>query len=166
MKVLAGLCLLGAGCFYLDPLNKPPNLSYDCELTDNRPCRHIDTNVYRGDQIRLRMMVTDPDGNQDPSSYGWEAHACDSTTGSLCVTEPFDAQHYDETAETGLEVRVPATLPRNVHSISIDFLAADDRGGITKQSLVFLLVDAPTLPRDATPATAAPQSRTMYLRSR
>jgi hypothetical protein len=165
VKVLAGLCVLGAGCFYLDPLNKPPNLIVDCELTDDRPCHHLGTDVFRGDRIRLRMAVSDPDGNEDPASYGWEAFACDSTTGSLCDTEPFDAQHYDEPAERGLDVEVPATLPGGVRSISVDFQAGDDRGGLTKQSLIFHLANAPTLPRNASDAFAAPESRTMYVRS-
>jgi hypothetical protein len=111
------------------------------------------------------MAVSDPDGNEDPASYGWEAFACDSTTGSLCDTEPFDAQHYDEPAERGLDVEVPATLPGGVRSISVDFQAGDDRGGLTKQSLIFHLANAPTLPRNASDAFAAPESRTMYVRS-
>ncbi|MGH2898864.1 MAG: hypothetical protein ACRDMZ_09340, partial [Solirubrobacteraceae bacterium] len=100
--------------------------------------------------------------NEDPSSYGWEAHACDG----LCETEPFDAQHYDEPAERGLELDVPATLPGSVGTISVDFQAGDDRGGVAKQSLIFHLANAPTLPRNASDAFAAPESRTMYVRSR
>jgi hypothetical protein len=164
VKVLAGLCLLGAGCFYLDPLNKPPNLSFDCVLTDDRPCNHIGTDVYRGDRVGLLMQVSDPDGNQDPSSYGWEAFACDSATGSECIG-PYDAQHYDEHDGLGMEVEVPTSLPSNVRTISVDFHASDDRGGVAKQSLILHLVNPPTLPRNASAASGARESRAMYLRS-
>jgi hypothetical protein len=164
VKGLTGLCLLGAGCFYLDPLNKAPNVQLGCELTD-RPCQTL-TEVHRGDRIGLRMVVSDPDGNEDPSSYSWAAFACDSTRGSLCPGDPYDAQSYDEHLASGLEVEVPVTLPGHVHSISVDFEARDNRGGVTTQSMIFPLTDAPTLPSNAAGASTAPGAGTMYVRSR
>jgi hypothetical protein len=158
------LCLLAAGCFSLDPLNKPPNMQVDCELPDGRSCS-LDSAVQRGDRIRLHMAVSDPDGNEDPSSYGWQASACGKDNGSDCV-DPFDAQHYDEQSGMGTEVAVPVTLPGDVRSISVDFEAHDDRGGIARQSLIRCLTGAPTLPSNADDACTARASRTMYLRSR
>jgi hypothetical protein len=166
VKVLAGLCVLWTGCFYLDPLNKPPNLRFSCELPDDRECDQ-DSPVHRGDRVQLRMRVSDPDGNADPSSYGWKASACKDEHGSMCDPEPFDAQHYDEGAGMGVEVEIPTTIRAEIHTISIDFEARDDRGGINPPlSLVLQLTDAPNLPFDAADARAAPGSGTMYVRGR
>jgi len=141
VKVLAGLCLLGTGCFYLDPLNKPPNLALNCDFTDGRPCA-TNTQAHRGERVQLHMRVSDPDDNEDPASYGWAASACrDRGTG---CDPAYDAQHYDENAGLGLDVEVPITLPGDVSSISVDFEARDDRGGITTQSLIFCLTTPPS----------------------
>lgn len=160
------MCVLWTGCFYLDPLNKPPTLRFTCELPDNRECNQ-DSPVHRRDRVRLHMLISDADGNEDPSSYGWKAFACQSNAGTDCDREPFDAQHYDEDLGMGLEVEIPATLRAEIHSISIDFEARDDRGADnSSQSLVLQLTDAPKLPFDAADALAAPGSGTMYVRSR
>jgi hypothetical protein len=164
VNVLAGLCLLGAGCFSLDPLNKPPNMQVGCELSGGRPCGVGDM-VQRGDWIRLRMVVSDPDGNEDPSSYRWAAAACRTEKGGMC-DPAFDAQHFDEEGGMGTEVQVPVSLPGDINTIGISFEARDDRGGSVTLPLLRPLSDAPSLPSNASDAFAAPASPAMYLRSR
>ena len=141
MRALA-VCVLWTGCFYLDPLNKPPTLRATCEFADGRRC-DSNSDVHRGDRIRLRMIVSDADDNEDASTYRWTASACDGDNGTLCADAPYDAQHYDEQRAEGLELEVPASLPADVRSISVDFEARDDRGGVAVASMVFHVTDAP-----------------------
>ena len=60
VRVLAGACLVLTGCFYLDPFNKPPSVRPTCAFADGRPCDG-DSEVHRGDRIRLHMIVSDAD---------------------------------------------------------------------------------------------------------
>jgi len=142
VKVLVGLCLLGTGCFSLDPLNKPPNFEATCDFADGRHCA-TNTQVHRGERIQVHLRVSDPDGNEDPASYGWMVSACGRDGGRTC-DPAYDAQHYDEEAGLGLEVEVPVTLAGDVQSISVDFEARDDRGGIKQDSLIFCLTAPPS----------------------
>jgi hypothetical protein len=144
VRVLACACLVLTGCFYLDPLNKPPTVRPTCAFTDGRPC-DSDSDVHRGDRIRLHMIVTDPDDNEDASTYGWKATACAADDGSLCSTQPYDAQHYDEQRALGVELEIPTTLASDVRSISVDFEVRDDRGGIAVAFMLFHLTAATSL---------------------
>ncbi len=90
------------------------------------------------------MIVSDADDNQDRSSYSWKATACAADNGTLCSAQPYDAQHYDEQSASGLELEIPATLPGEVRSISVDFEVRDDRGGIGVAFMLFHLTDAMT----------------------
>jgi hypothetical protein len=130
------------GCFYVDPFNDPPTVRPRCEFADGRQCSD-DSVVIRGERVQLRMVVSDPDDNEDESTYGWQAFACTEDGGIGCVTPPFDAQLYDEELASGVELQIPSTLARDVRSISIDFEARDDRGGIGLASIVFRVGDAP-----------------------
>lgn len=140
VRVVACACLLLAGCFLVDPFNKPPTVRPTCEFADGRRCDG-DSDVRRGDRILLHMIVSDPDDNEDESSYGWKAFACKGDGGTLCVSEPYDAQHYDEERATGIELEIAATLPGDVRSISVDFEVRDDRGGIGTAFMVFHVTD-------------------------
>jgi hypothetical protein len=130
----------------VDPLNDPPSIRPRCELADGRQCSD-DSVVDRGERIRLHMVVSDPDDNEDRSTYGWQAVACTVDDGTGCISPPYDAQRYDEDRQSGIELTIPATLPGNVRSVSVDFEARDDRGGIGSASIVFRVSDAPVLVR-------------------
>lgn len=93
------------------------------------------------------MVVSDPDDNEDRSTYGWQAAACTLDDGTGCLSAPYDAQRYDADLPSGSELAIPATLPGDVRSISVDFEARDDRGGVGSASIVFRLTDAPALAR-------------------
>lgn len=139
-----GASLLLAGCFVADPFNTPPSLRVTCEFVDGRPCSGDNMESYRGDRVRLHMLVGDPEHNADPSTYGWEAFTCSESGGTGCVDEPFDAQHYDEQRGLGVEFEIPARLPDDVGSVSLDFEVRDDRGAINDtQFIVFHLIDGP-----------------------
>jgi hypothetical protein len=138
----ASACLLLIGCFYVDPFNNPPSIRPRCEFADGRQCSD-DSVVTRGERIQLRMVVSDPDGNEDKSTYGWRAFACTEDDGTGCMSAPFDEQRYDEELPSGLELQIPLSLASDVRSTSIDFEARDDRGGIGLASMVFRLVRSP-----------------------
>jgi hypothetical protein len=143
VRVIASACLVLTGCFYLDPLNKPPTVRPTCAFADGRPC-DSDSDVRRGDRILLQMIVSDADGNEDESSYGWKAFACAADDGTACAREPYDAQRYDEERGAGLELEIPTSLPADVRSISLDFEVRDDRGGIAVAFMVFHVIGATT----------------------
>jgi hypothetical protein len=135
-RVLGGAGLLLAGCFVADPFNTPPTLRVICEFVDGRPCTS-NSEAERGDRVRFHMLVGDGDGNEDPSTYGWQVSTCSNHDGTGCADQPFDAQHYDEQRGLGVEFEIPATLSSDVGSISFDFEARDDRGGIVPFLIVF-----------------------------
>jgi hypothetical protein len=128
--------LLLVGCFYTDPFNNPPSIRPRCELADGRQCSD-DSVVQRGERIQLRMVVSDPDDNQDSSTFGWQAFACTGDDGTGCPDPPYDAQHYDEDLAQGVELVIPASLPGDVRSTIVQFDARDDRGGIAEAFMVF-----------------------------
>lgn len=133
-----------AGCFVVDPFNTPPSVTPTCEFVDGRPCGG-ESDVHRGDRIRVHMSVGDADGNQDASTYGWAAFACISDLGSDCLQPAYDAQHYDEQRAEGVELEIPATLRGDVRSISLDFEVRDDRGSSAVAFMRFHLISATTL---------------------
>ena len=144
VRVAAGACLVLTGCFVVDPFNNPPTLTPTCEFVDGRPCG-AESNVHRGDRIRVHMSVGDADGNQDESTYGWAAFACLSDRGSECRQPAYDAQHYDERLALGVELEIPATLAGDVRSTSLDFEVRDDRGSSGVAFMLFHVTDATTL---------------------
>jgi hypothetical protein len=144
VRIVAAATLVLAGCFVADPFNTPPSVTPTCDFVDGRPCG-AESNVHRGDRIRVHMSVGDADGNQDRSTYGWEAFACVNDNASGCKQPAYDAQHYDDVRALGVEVEIPVTLAADVRSISLDFKALDDRGGAGVAFMHFHLMDAATL---------------------
>jgi hypothetical protein len=128
--------VLLSGCFYVDPFNTSPMIRAHCEFPDGRQCND-NSIVVRGERLRLVLIVSDADDNEDRSTYRWEAFACTIADGTGCMSPPFDAQHYDEELASGLDLEIPANLTADVRSISVDFEARDDRGGFDQASLVF-----------------------------
>ena len=138
----ASACLLLIGCFSVDPFNDPPSIRPRCEFADGRQCSD-DSVVHRGEHVRLHMVVSDADDNEDKSTYRWQAFACAVDDGTDCLDAPYDAQHYDEELPSGIDLEIPVALPGDTRSISVDFEARDDRGGIGAASMVFRVGDAP-----------------------
>jgi hypothetical protein len=154
VRVVAGVCLALTGCFYVDPFNNPPLVTPSCEFIDGRQC-NSGRIAHRGERIRLSMVVSDADNNEDRASYGWQAFACTVDDGTGCIPPPYDAQHYDEDLASGLVLEIPASLAGDARSTSVDFEARDDRGGFDTASLVFRIADAPALVRRQ-PRSGAP----------
>jgi len=143
------------GCLYVDPLNNRPTIRPRCEFADGRQC--FDSSlVRRGERITLHMYVSDPDDNEDSSTYGWQAFACTADDGSVCIKPPYDTQQYDGDLPWTTDFEVSVTLPGGVRSTSIDFEARDDRGGIGSASIVLRLTDAPALVHPHGPRSVAP----------
>ena len=141
--------MLLIGCFSVDPLNNSPTILTYCEFAaippshpDGSQCSS-DSVVRRGERIRLYMHVSDPDNNQDRSTYSWQAFACTADNGSVCIKPPYDTQQYDRDLPWTSEFEVSVSLPADVRSTSVDFEARDDRGGIASAFIVFHLTDAP-----------------------
>ena len=155
VRVVASACVLLIGCFTIDPFNNPPSIRPRCEFADGRQCSD-DSVAHRGERIRLHMVVSDPDDNEDRSTYGWQAFACTLDDGTGCIKPPFDAQRYDEALASGVDLDIPATLPGNTRSTSVDFEARDDRGGIGAASIVFRIADAPALEPQPARRSVAP----------
>jgi hypothetical protein len=143
---VASACLLLIGCFSVDPFNDPPSIRPGCEFADGRQCSS-DRVVHPGEHVRLHMVVSDGDDNEDKSTYRWQAFACTVDDGTGCLDAPYDAQRYDEDLPSGIDLEIPVALPGDIRSISVDFEARDDRGGIGAASMVFRLADAASVRR-------------------
>jgi hypothetical protein len=139
------IALLGAGCFYTDPINQRPSVAIHAVTT--------------GELMRGQMMVTleavadDPDG--DSVALQWRAYACNQGMVQTC-----DAVEYDSGVDHEFVTRVPTALSDTslpLNDIHITLEARDSYGATAKPSQVLDIAvgdAAPTLemrkePRDA-----------------
>ena len=128
------MCLVCAGCFYIDPVNRGPT---DMILDPTQP-------VQRGRQVTFTQSFADPDHH--PGSFLWKVYTCaaiEDNQGAGCDDSPmFIGQGEDAT------LVVPLTMqdgtPSQVLEVSLD--ARDDRGALVQNQRPFPILDsAPTL---------------------
>src|SRR2546423_33898 len=82
VSLVAGAgALLLTGCFYVDPINRRPQIGSVQRVCDGSepgvPCDFTD--LHRGDSVRIKAMFTDPDSAVENSSVTWVISACDSS---------------------------------------------------------------------------------------
>jgi hypothetical protein len=137
--------LLVTGCFYLDPINRRPEVmavERVCDAADPGSCDPIlDRNdVHRGDRVMLNAVFTDRDGNEADAVLNWRIRAC-NVEGTLCD------QLLDEAIEVP-DFKVPGTLQQSggpVQRIYVHLLVVDGRGASSVQDPTIPISDGPTL---------------------
>lgn len=147
---------LASGCFYLEPMNRPPSLSSIKRLCDDAhpaaPCTL--ENLHDGDQVLAQPVFNDPDGDEDNGAVHWRVSACADQSDASCSAERL----YDDSIPV-VEFEVRPTLNPDgtggpTHRIDFELRVFDERGALTFGEYTYDVI------RDGAPAALPSMSPT------
>lgn len=142
MRSVLCLGLVLTGCFYLDPINRGPEIRKTfCSFLNADPSERtceISGFVRRGDAIELGVEFKDDDSNSANARFEWKAALCFDDDAVECGEE----LRVEDLATTTLEV--PSDLV-GIRAINIDVEVRDERGALARLSPMFRVNDPPTL---------------------
>jgi hypothetical protein len=143
--LVVGPGLVLAGCFYVDPINRRPEVTGLVRLCDDAdpsaPCDFDD--LHRGDTVRVTAELNDPDGPESACVLMWRILACDSSD-KRCDKDPELYKESDSVAG----FTVPGTLKESdgpVQLVEVTVNVYDARGASSSLRNEIAIKDGPTL---------------------
>jgi len=122
--ILIAVPVLGAGCFYTDPLNQRPSVAIHWSATP----------LHRGDPtVTVEAVADDPDG--DVVAYQWRAYACNQAG----MVQTCDVAQFDSGVDHEFVTHVPTNLVDTnleLNAIHITLEGRDSYGATAKPSQV------------------------------
>ena len=121
MRVVAAICVLLTGCFYIDPIFPRPH--YHIVASDM---------VFRGGPVTLTAQL---DTESQAGSFEWAVYTCagfDHGVASQCDAAPFYRSQPDSDTASTLHLMVPAMTKSGTmtQAIQITLDARSDRGAV------------------------------------
>jgi hypothetical protein len=137
------LCLgvLLTGCFYIDPVNRKPEIFGSVKCTIKNSERHcLETgSVHRGDLLMLDVDFRDPEHREATASFDWKAYPCTDSGARECADDPL------RTGQSRVfELEVPLTL-MGVRAIKVVHELRDELGAAASTTDRYPVNDPPTL---------------------
>ena len=147
MRTVLCLCALLTGCFYLDPINRAPEIFGSVKCTVDvmkRPCLQTGS-VHRGELLTFDVDFRDPEHREATATFDWRVFQCTDSEGTACAADPF------RTAQSRVfELEVPATL-QGVRSIKVTHELRDELGAPDSAREIFPINDPPTVKPEQPP---------------
>jgi hypothetical protein len=133
--------VLLTGCFYLDPVNRKPEIfgSVKCKVkSTERPCLETGS-VHRGDLLVLDVDFRDPEHREATASFDWKAYQCTDSGATVCDADPFRTEQ-----SRVFELEVSRTL-MGVRAIKVEHELRDELGAADTARDAYPINDPPTL---------------------
>jgi hypothetical protein len=144
VRTVLCLCALLTGCFYLDPVNRKPEIfGISCEAEEGK--RQCLRSVHRGDLLVFEADFSDYEHREATASFDWKAFQCMDSATKECVEAPIGIARTQ-----AFTLEVPKTL-RDVRMIKVALDLRDELGASVTRTERYPVNDPPTLDAEPPP---------------